>query len=617
MSNRLRETKGTTQLLPDLEPPLARSIAHFTLETRSYRLLRCSSNLPDLLGCRLEFLLHDANIFLRHAAVNDRFNLLSKLEQTFSSPSELSLVYNWTRPQDNQTIRIFLQGATTSDLFKGIIVDLQTAGTLIPPGADSIREKSISYLPLGWLVLDQDLRIDFVHLPKTLKKVMRRCSELFSLEKFAKGFIFSECFCSPQKKIELTDRLQALLKTEPKAFEELYQFTPETFIKFSARVIKEAGHPSGLIITIADCSQEQTQLLELRSYQQKESFNKFSVNIVNNLKNTLQALIAETSSLTIPGANADHLTRSLESIQKKAITATELSEFLMEQSEDQFSPADLSLITIGVLHKIDQIFKRPCRVTVGFSNVPLISIQTKSFQVSLKQAIEDLLALSSGGGTLLIETRAPEESPLGRQSAELRMRLSNQDFTPSSSTPTLHADFIHCIESAGGITESEFREDSSLEIRIYLPTLSVKSEQEGDINLNDPPEILIVDDDGAVRETVASLLRSFGYRCCTASNHEIAHRVALRFQDDLRLVLIDALLPDKNGLEILQSLKDICLNAHFVAFSGAPGEITEAMLEQGASELITKPVTPSKLNSVLKQLLKQANNPISSVNTAI
>ena len=111
--------------------------------------------------------------------------------------------------------------------------------------------------------------------------------------------------------------------------------------------------------------------------------------------------------------------------------------------------------------------------------------------------------------------------------------------------------------------------------------------------------ILIVDDEPALREGVAELLRLEGYTVITAADGRAA--VAIVEGEDVGLVLMDVMMPHMNGLEAY-----VAMRAHpngqavpIVLASAAahPGE-----LDPGVSVFLSKPFDFERLLEVVGRL---------------
>ena len=115
-------------------------------------------------------------------------------------------------------------------------------------------------------------------------------------------------------------------------------------------------------------------------------------------------------------------------------------------------------------------------------------------------------------------------------------------------------------------------------------------------------KILIVEDDDALRETLEIGLRSNGFDVCQAANGLEAVPVFEKHKPDL--VLLDLMLPGKNGIEICQEIRQS---------SGVPIIMLTARtddndmirgLEAGADDYVTKPYKIEVLVSRIKARLR-------------
>ncbi len=78
--------------------------------------------------------------------------------------------------------------------------------------------------------------------------------------------------------------------------------------------------------------------------------------------------------------------------------------------------------------------------------------------------------------------------------------------------------------------------------------------------------ILIVDDEAGILTAVSQLLEDEGYRTSTTGSGEEA--LKLYAKERPAVVLLDIWLPDRDGLEILQALREMDPHASVVMMSG-------------------------------------------------
>lgn len=111
------------------------------------------------------------------------------------------------------------------------------------------------------------------------------------------------------------------------------------------------------------------------------------------------------------------------------------------------------------------------------------------------------------------------------------------------------------------------------------------------------PRILIVDDDRANRQLTAEVLQKAGHTVSQAgSAHEALARCKAHRPD---LVLLDLILPDRTGVDLLGELKVLWPELQVVFLTAYP-EVRSAVeaMRRGATEYLAKPVDPEILVAV-------------------
>jgi DNA-binding response OmpR family regulator len=120
-----------------------------------------------------------------------------------------------------------------------------------------------------------------------------------------------------------------------------------------------------------------------------------------------------------------------------------------------------------------------------------------------------------------------------------------------------------------------------------------------------PPRVLIVDDNPMNVDILQTRLASHGYETVTASDGEEALAIAKEKQPDL--ILLDIMMPKKDGLEVCRELKrDPTLPFMPIILVTAKSESKDivAGLEAGGDEYLTKPVDQAALVARVKSMLR-------------
>jgi len=119
--------------------------------------------------------------------------------------------------------------------------------------------------------------------------------------------------------------------------------------------------------------------------------------------------------------------------------------------------------------------------------------------------------------------------------------------------------------------------------------------------------ILIIEDDGALRKVMAKVLRMSGHQVSEAEDG----RVGLRLfrEDAFDLVVSDLLMPEKEGIETIMELRENNPDLPILAVSGGFATDREGPLHDaeilGASASLAKPFTVQEFSDAVEALLRQ------------
>jgi two-component system alkaline phosphatase synthesis response regulator PhoP len=115
--------------------------------------------------------------------------------------------------------------------------------------------------------------------------------------------------------------------------------------------------------------------------------------------------------------------------------------------------------------------------------------------------------------------------------------------------------------------------------------------------------VLLVDDEPSILDIVSAYLQQEGYEIYTADNGSAALALARRYKPDL--VVLDIMLPEMDGIEVLSRLRresDV-----YVILLTAKAEETDKIvgLSVGADDYLTKPFSPRELVARVKAALRR------------
>ena len=112
------------------------------------------------------------------------------------------------------------------------------------------------------------------------------------------------------------------------------------------------------------------------------------------------------------------------------------------------------------------------------------------------------------------------------------------------------------------------------------------------------PLILVVEDDGTVRNLITTTLKSNEYRYLTAADGESAVAAASTQQPDV--VLLDLGLPDMDGVEVIHRIRSWSQMPIIVISARSEDTDKIAALDAGADDYLTKPFSVAELLARLR-----------------
>lgn len=127
-------------------------------------------------------------------------------------------------------------------------------------------------------------------------------------------------------------------------------------------------------------------------------------------------------------------------------------------------------------------------------------------------------------------------------------------------------------------------------------------------------QILVVEDERAIREMIVFGLRRGGFEVREAANVAAARASIADRRPDL--VLIDWMLPDMSGLELTRSLKrdkDTQDMPIIMLTARAEEQDKVAGLDGGADDYVTKPFSPRELLARINAVLRRSGAPDESI----
>ena len=124
-------------------------------------------------------------------------------------------------------------------------------------------------------------------------------------------------------------------------------------------------------------------------------------------------------------------------------------------------------------------------------------------------------------------------------------------------------------------------------------------------------KILIVEDEKNIVDILSFNLTREGYTALEAYDGEAGLQLAL--EQDPDLILLDLMLPRKNGFDVCRAIRDAGRTTPIIMLTAREEETDKVLgLELGADDYITKPFRPVVLGAKVKALIRRTKNMMAS-----
>ena len=144
--------------------------------------------------------------------------------------------------------------------------------------------------------------------------------------------------------------------------------------------------------------------------------------------------------------------------------------------------------------------------------------------------------------------------------------------------------------------------------RVYLPLSGVRISDAAAASLlpeGNGETVLIAEDEASIRKITASILEQFGYHVIVAADGEEAIRLFRKHSGIIHLVMLDVIMPGKDGKAVYDEIKRLRQNTCVLFTSGYTADIvhSKGLLDSGVP-FISKPVSPRDLLRKIREVLE-------------
>lgn len=414
-------------------------------------------------------------------------------------------------------------------------------------------------------------------------------------------------------------------------------------------VRNEQGQPNYVLNVDTDITDKKNLENQFYQSQKFESLGRLASGIAHDLNNVFTPILTMAQVLRLKQKQLDSQTQeSLQLLESSAKRGTKMVKHiltLIRGGTGDRVRVDPAAILTEVVAIAQESF--PKAIEVSCESLPLQQTETLPFKVlgdptQLHQIFMNLCinardAMPDGGRlTLSLQQVVLDAADAQKEldahvgpyvvitvsdtgtgiDPNVRDRIFDPFFTtkkPGEGTGLGLATVLSIVKNSGGFLQVHSEVGQGSTFKVYLPAIEAAADIRQPLE-SVPPDpssksfngngelILVVDDDQAVRLTTQVLLENQRYKTLTAQGGAEAIALFTDYQAQIRLVILDMMMPQMSGSELIQQLRSLDSAVPILAISGLPPKQALA-LAAGANAFLLKPYSISALLGQVANLL--------------
>jgi two-component system cell cycle response regulator CpdR len=116
-------------------------------------------------------------------------------------------------------------------------------------------------------------------------------------------------------------------------------------------------------------------------------------------------------------------------------------------------------------------------------------------------------------------------------------------------------------------------------------------------------QILLCDDDDRVRETLAAMMEALGHHVTQAECGMECIELFAEHPEEFDMVIVDQIMPDMLGDEVILHLYDLDPNAKIAWLSGYRAGADEEFIQPAVAARLSKPITLAELSNAIERVV--------------
>jgi PAS domain S-box-containing protein len=403
----------------------------------------------------------------------------------------------------------------------------------------------------------------------------------------------------------------------------------EQIVLLDARpVLDGEGRRIGRVWTTHDITAERRVAQALGHAQRMETLGTLASGLAHDFNNQLTAILGNARLLLDELPQSDSRRASLVDLERSAEYCADLTRSLLTFArQGSISPRAVDLA--AVLRDLEPIFRPSVGTEVRLDiavapDLPPLAADESQLRRVLTNLVMNArdAVRARGSGHIRVEARvgkhlgegagpaaeiSVEDDGLGMDEAT-RRRIFDPFFTtkPTGSGTGLGLAIVYgIVEAHGGEISVESAPGRGSAFRMLWPTVVAGgSEGIGSVEPTDPPGglVLLAEDDPGVRRLTRVALERSGFQVVEAEDGVTAVERFRDHRDQVRLLVVDLIMPRKGGLEAVADIHRMAPELPVLVVSGQLDRVGASALPEG-TPFLAKPFSPRALVQRVSELV--------------
>jgi two-component system cell cycle sensor histidine kinase/response regulator CckA len=390
----------------------------------------------------------------------------------------------------------------------------------------------------------------------------------------------------------------------------------------------------GIMKDITERKRLEQQLLQA---QKMEAIGQLAGGIAHDFNNILTAIIGFGTLLKIETSKDDLLRSYVTQILTSAERAANLTQALLAFSRRQIispKPMNLNEIIQGVERLLSRLIGEDIELSTFLTDKELtVMADSGQIETVLMNLATNARDAMPDGGSLIIKTELTEfnhefikahgydrpgfyalisvEDTGHGMDEKTKARIFEPFFTTKEvgKGTGLGLSMVYgIVKQHDGYINLYSEPGMGSTFKIYLPLIKSKVEEAElaarPVLKRGTETVIAAEDDSQVRELIKEVLEGFGYKVMEAADGEDALRVFNENKDRVQLLVLDVVMPKKNGKEVYDEIRKVRPDIKAIFTSGYNADIIhqKGILEEGL-DFISKPISPEELLRKVREIL--------------